>query len=972
MISRTTCLFVSSLIFFQLITPTLARALPIPPWPITITPGSNAETTLLSKNSGTTVVTGSRVGAPGQFCVYTFPTSPGASCSFTLECNLMSGNAAPTLSVLNVNSKPLIFSTTLSASTETISWTTPADWKLGLGIRVMVSAQTQPYSFQSGIYQMVDTGSGSVANVMLNWMQSNSNSSPTILAGNSSSLRFQVSGMPAPGSMPLPGTVQILNPLATAVPLWVARGYSVTGQYPVSSQYSNETRSQLLINQIVPGVQSVLLSGLGYAPTDGNSQAFQQAWSQRFNSAFDSGNLKSMHLLMSDQEFNRARALVSSLETHIALAKVALLMPDPVTAERDGVISPLQKIATDSGADEIDIIPDGSLMNRAVPYQGGLRDEPFSVAYLSASAAEGALKALPVHRTLYLPSFGNMSQDEWQALFTAWMMASSWDSYVVPALGNITPQDYSQMQIIEELLNSMPPRQSATHFGDDHVGVLLSDSAQLGYETPETDPLSWLYSLTLPLLRRGIDLNVVGLERAVSPAVLSHYKSLILSYDNQSPVGAATQQSLANWVEDGGSLILVGGDGATDGWWTSAGTPTPVQDLAKRLSLSIPQSVSGNVKLGNNNTSLTTLFSSAPTIAIVTQNCDLSKYVTNGKVGVRFSNALPSGGQPASVQQIVLRVNGTVAVSMVAGSDLESYFISADDGSRCTTGVRSLLGKENYSLEFRSIPAGAQVQLEVVYTGSLLAQVFSPITGERVKLVPVGDADGLAGKFPVIWVLNGNATSSLPANTSGLTPLFISQNGDIPLWMSKVGRGNLIRVGIASNWFSKGNRAGALLRSIVQMALVHADGKYSEHSTLIAQRGSLIAIHTLYESYTVSANTVNLFSPNLNPVMNRVIPPHSNALLYVIPSPGQTQSILSNNTVEAVLQTSQLSSLYLTGPSNVPGEVLIPAYGKALAGVNAIDRYGCPVAVQTSWENGDILVRYMASSDGVAIRIGWK
>ena len=972
MTSRTIFHFVSLTILLQLIPQTFVRAVPIPPWPITITPGSSSESSLLSKNSGTTVVSGSRVGAPGQFCVYTFPTSPGASCTFTLQCNLTNGNAAPTLSVLNVNSKPLIFSTALSSSTETVSWTTPADWKLGMGVRVMVSAQTQPFSFQSGIYQMLDTGAGSVPNAMLNWMQSKSNSSPTILGGNSSSLRFQVTGMPAPGAVPLPGSVQILNPGASAVPLWVARGYGVTGQYPVSSQYSNETRSSLLINQIVPGVQSVLLSGLGYASSGGNSQLFQQAWSQRFNSAFDSHELSSTHMLMSDQEFNRAKALVTSIKTHTAQTKVALLMPDPVTAERTGIISPLQKIATDSGADEIDVAPDSTLMNRAVPYQGGLRDEPFSVAYLSASAAQGALKALPVHRTLVFPSFGSMSQDEWQTLITAWMMASSWDSYVIPQLGNITPQDYSQMQIMEELLSSLSPRQNATYFGDDRVGVLLSDSAQSGYNSPESDPLSWLYSLTLPLLRRGIDVKVVGLERAVSPAVLAKYKALILSYDNQSPVGAATQQSLASWVEDGGSLILVGNDGATQGWWNSSGAATPVEDLDKRLSLNLPQSVTANETPGNGNLNLTTLFSSAPTIAIVTQTCDLTKYVTNGKVGIRFSNALPGGAQPASVQQIVLKVNGTVAVSMVAGSDLESYFISEDHGSRCTTGVRSLLGKEYYSLVFHSIPAGAQVQLQVVYTGSLLAQAYSPVGSDRVKMLPSGNADGLAAKFPIVWTLNGNAITSLPANTSEVTPLFTIGNGEIPVWLSKIGRGTLIRVGIASRWFSKGNRAGALLRSLVKLALVQAGGRYSEHSTIIAQRGSLIAIHTLYESYTISADTVNLFSPNLNPVVNRVIPPHSNALLYVVPSSGQIQSILSNNTVMAELQTSQLTSLYLTGPSTVPGEVLVPAYGKGLAGVNAINRYGLPVAVQTSWENGDILVRYNASSDGVAIRIGWK
>ena len=95
-----------------------------------------------------------------------------------------------------------------------------------------------------------------------------------------------------------------------------------------------------------------------------------------------------------------------------------------------------------------------------------------------------------------------------------------------------------------------------------NIGVLISDTMQLQREPPDASDLDGLWGLALPLLQRGVPVQIASLDRAADPGYLRPYKTLLLSYDFQKPPSSRVQAALAQWVREGGCLIFVGGSDA--------------------------------------------------------------------------------------------------------------------------------------------------------------------------------------------------------------------------------------------------------------------------------------------------------------------------------------------------------------------------------------------------------------------------
>jgi hypothetical protein len=156
------------------------------------------------------------------------------------------------------------------------------------------------------------------------------------------------------------------------------------------------------------------------------------------------------------------------------------------------------------------------------------------------------------------------------------------------------PEDYAtELQIAFGALADMAwPDGQVWVRGQTGVGLAISDTLmyQRGDPAPSDPDMSSLYGLALPLVKCGVALNMVQLERLPSGQDLEKVHVLLLTYEGQKPPCAEVHEALARWVREGHTLILFGvGDeyNSVREWWNTGDLAyaAPQAHLTERLGL---------------------------------------------------------------------------------------------------------------------------------------------------------------------------------------------------------------------------------------------------------------------------------------------------------------------------------------------------------------------------------------------------
>ncbi|MDR3626551.1 MAG: hypothetical protein P4L45_06945, partial [Ignavibacteriaceae bacterium] len=163
-----------------------------------------------------------------------------------------------------------------------------------------------------------------------------------------------------------------------------------------------------------------------------------------------------------------------------------------------------------------------------------------------------------------------------------------------PAPQPISPAYATQMQVMVNSLNDMPLASNRIN-GSKGIGVLLGNSMMFqrfpthkNYSDPQ---LSNLYGMVLPLLKRGVPVEMVHMENTGYAETLKNIKTLIMSYSNMKPVSADVHQHIAEWVKSGGVLIYFGRDDdpfqQVREWWNTNGNSykTPSTHLFELMGI---------------------------------------------------------------------------------------------------------------------------------------------------------------------------------------------------------------------------------------------------------------------------------------------------------------------------------------------------------------------------------------------------
>lgn len=126
------------------------------------------------------------------------------------------------------------------------------------------------------------------------------------------------------------------------------------------------------------------------------------------------------------------------------------------------------------------------------------------------------------------------------------------------------PAEYAtQILVMINALNDMEKSDEPLP-GTQGIGVLLSDTMMFqrfptheGYEDPR---LSNFYGMALPLVKRGIPVQLVQMENLLHEETLKSVRVLAMSYANMKPMRPEYHEALVEWVKRGNALIYLGRD----------------------------------------------------------------------------------------------------------------------------------------------------------------------------------------------------------------------------------------------------------------------------------------------------------------------------------------------------------------------------------------------------------------------------
>jgi len=135
-------------------------------------------------------------------------------------------------------------------------------------------------------------------------------------------------------------------------------------------------------------------------------------------------------------------------------------------------------------------------------------------------------------------------------------------------------------------LQDMPKAESTIRGGTRGIGMLIGDSAM--WQHRDGKVLDPYFSILVPLLKKGIPVSSVPMERIRDEKYRNRFNLLILCYDAWKPERREFHEELCQWVKQGGVLLLFDGKDrfdTIDMFWKKEGFPNAQAHLLKLLGV---------------------------------------------------------------------------------------------------------------------------------------------------------------------------------------------------------------------------------------------------------------------------------------------------------------------------------------------------------------------------------------------------
>ncbi len=239
-----------------------------------------------------------------------------------------------------------------------------------------------------------------------------------------------------------------------------------------------------------------------------------------------------------------------------------------------------------------------------VPLAGEVAERTFEVGFLEYSSFYQLTRGLGKRLWFLhdpLEDRPNLPMEDYHRNYVRTIVASlmfpAVDNYEVLVWPNriygCVPKEYETLvnTVVGALCELWRYPAAECDFGSQGIATFVADSMGWQRDDPSPSDYNDFWGLTLPLIAKGIPLQVLSLDRSAEAGYLDDYRALLVCYDFLKPTSAQMNQALADWVKAGGTLLFFGGADAynalQDSWWRLAGFASPGEDLLQRLGLPV-------------------------------------------------------------------------------------------------------------------------------------------------------------------------------------------------------------------------------------------------------------------------------------------------------------------------------------------------------------------------------------------------
>lgn len=457
--------------------------------------------------------------------------------------------------------------------------------------------------------------------------------------------------------------------------------------YMVPTESRIKAAVQYFTNAINGGAQAVCPEEPEFFQQAGYSESFKKAWQDYYSEPWQDpassieARWKSEQL-KAHMEYSMVKAIADAAEKQNPNVRRMVACHSAVTYYNWGIIYPHYECMMIPNLQEIIGQVWTGTDRTPCRYEGHVEERVFEVAYLEYSNLMNLVRGTGKRMWFLMDPLEDnpdRSMEDYHINYEKTLVASllfpEVDAYeVMPwpqrIYGRVPDAYATEISSVINALEDMHNQKDVKYdMGTRGIATFVADSMGWQRGAPNASNYDCFWGLTLPLVYKGIPVEVAQLERSIEKDYLKQYKVLLLSYDMMKPMKPEYNQAMADWVKQGGALVLFGGQDAYNAlpeWWTKAGFASPQDDLRHRLG--VPPAVGSaplfhSAKVGKGfvyqTSASPSLFASSPEQAdelrqIVAAACGKVglPYKEQPRLGIRRGNyvAMRTFGEPKTLK----------------------------------------------------------------------------------------------------------------------------------------------------------------------------------------------------------------------------------------------------------------------------------------------------------------------------------
>jgi hypothetical protein len=624
----------------------------------------------------------------------------------------------------------------------------------------------------------------------------------------------------------------------------------------------------------------------------------------------------------------------------------------------------------------------------AVNHQGVRKSRTFENAYLEYSSSLNLVRGKGISTWLLM----NPLEDapgrpmpecipNYKRTLGAALMFPQTDLYEVMTwpthiFGQVPPEFATTICTVVNALGDMQNQRAVTpDHGTEGIASFIADSAMWQRQPPSPSDFDAFYGLTLPLLMKGIPVEVAHLDRAGELNYLKPYRVLLLSFDAMKPAEKADVDGIVAWVKAGGRLLVYGGEDPynnLDLWWKKEGCASPQEYLLRALGIRH----SGIKVIAR--TALQAAFTEAARTDYTgrkLENLSVVRLELTGAVEetgcayLKFEDTIKEDGWGAWIGSIVL--NGTrggkpLHLTVKPGTAEEAALIVADTGTGLSGDARFVDARNVlvYRVSFdRGTRADVQVDIGNQYCVSVApAPTRSAMTLQRVAGSSLGQMLDPAAAEGATGLLAYPDVDAAPALTSFDSPVVAERT---------VGKGRVLVCGLPAAHFAKSPAADAMLRSMVRYECEQPGGlAYKEQEHLGIRRGAYRIVKTFEQAVPIDEPAIDLMSPELAIRPAGPLGPDDLAILKRLPETPKAAPVVAacSDCIEWSGASGNELRVIVSNASGIHGVMRVMTGGRAIS-VEAQDSSGQTRLVRVEPQGPSALLRFDSQPMGLAIKV---